>query len=190
MLDVSAFNLETFKSTTGSSTTLGEFNGTFLEIAKQCHAYVREQGFTYGPNAVPITESSAKRIDCSSYVSWVLYEYGYTDLAGGQLGCSGGTLVPWCNSNLELVWQGFTHSVSDITNLQPGDICVFGYSSQQGGSITTHTQIFAGYDTDGKAIWYNCGSDDAIARAEGSEKYNSYNYNGQGFLYAYRVPSK
>ena len=192
LLDASSFNLDTFKPATGvtGSTQLGDFNGSFLEIAKKCHAYVRENMFTYAGNSVPITENSKKTIDCSAYVSWVLYEYGYKDLGGGQLGCSGGTLVPWGNNNLQTVWSGFTHNVKEISNIQPGDICVFGYESQKGGATTKHTQIFAGYDSDGKAIWYNCGSTKAIQKNEGSEKYNTYQYDGQGFLYVYRVPIK
>ena len=192
LLDASSFNLATFKPATGGtgSTQLGDFNGSFLEIARKCHAYVRENMFTYAGNSIPITENSSRVIDCSSYVSWALYEYGYTELGGGQLSCSGATLVPWCNNNLQTVWSGFTHNVTEISNIQPGDICVFGYSSQQGGATTTHTQIFAGYDSDGKAIWYNCGNDNSILKDEGIEKYNSYNYNGEGFLYVYRVPTK
>ena len=193
VLNVSSFNLTTFKSvnSSNSTATLGEFNGTFLEIARQCHAYMREQKFVYvNGNSIPVTESSPKHTDCSAFVTWALYEYGYTELAGGQLSCSGGTIIPWCNSNLDLVYQGFTHNISDITDLQAGDVCIMGYSSQEGGSIATHTQIFAGYDSDGKGIWYNCGSTKAIQREEGTEKYNSYNYNGQGILYVYRVPSE
>ena len=193
LLDVSSFNLATFTSAEASNSTmqqLGEFNGSFLDIAKKCHAYVRENMFTYAGNSVPITENSKQTIDCSAYVSWVLYEYGYKDLGGGQLGCSGGTLVPWGNNNLQTVWSGFTHNVKEISNIQPGDICVFGYESQKGGATTKHTQIFAGYDSDGKAIWYNCGSTKAIQTNEGSEKYNTYQYDGQGFLYVYRVPIK
>lgn len=187
LMGVGSFELGTFK-TSGGSTTLGEFNGNFLEIAQQCHAYVRQNGFTYvNGNSIPITENSPKGIDCSAYVSWALYEYGYTDLGGGQLSCSGGTIVPWCNNNLDLVWQGCTHSVSSITNIQPGDICIMGYDSQQGGTVTKHTQIFAGYDADGTAIWYNCGSTNSIRKEEGIEKYNS---TSQAILYVYRVPNK
>ena len=188
-LDTSTFDLNTFVAVNNNqSIALGEFNGDFLEIARQCHAYVRENMFTYAGNSIPITAQSRKNIDCSSYVSWALYEYGYTDLAGGQLSCSGGTIVPWCNSNLSTVYSGFTNSLSDIPNIQAGDIVIMGYRTQQGGDVSSHTQIFAGYDTDGKGIWYNCGSNNAILKMEGLEKYNSYQYNGQGILYVYRVP--
>lgn len=188
-LDISLFDLQKFRSQTGTSIALGDFNGDFLEVARKCHAYVRENGFTYVQGqSIPITSKSSG-IDCSSYVCWVLYEYGYTDRAGWQLSCSGGTLVAWCKSNLELVYSGYAPSITEVANIEPGDIVIQGERSQAGGDSSHHTQIFVGYDENGKAIWYNCGSNNAIKTMEGNERYNSTD-SSHGNLYVFRVPKK
>lgn len=57
---------------------------TFLEIAKQCHDYIRNNNFYYVQgNKIPYPNGTSY-IDCSAYVTWVLYEYGYTEFAGHQ----------------------------------------------------------------------------------------------------------
>ena len=57
---------------------------TFLGIAKQCHDYIRNNNFYYVQgNKIPYPNGTSY-IDCSAYVTWVLYEYGYTEFAGHQ----------------------------------------------------------------------------------------------------------
>ncbi len=112
--------------------------GDFVAIAKKCHDYVRENRFSYGGgNSIPIDESGGKTIDCSSFVSWVCYEYGYKDFKGGQQ--STDTLLGVARSH------GWT--IKDGSEAVAGDILL----------RTGHTEIYAG---NGKS--YNCGSDESI----------------------------
>ena len=112
--------------------------GDFVAIAKKCHDYVRENRFSYGGgNTIPIDESGSKVIDCSTFVSWVCYEYGYKDFKGGQTPTS------------QLLGKARSHNwtIKDGSEAVAGDILL----------RTGHTEIYAG---NGKS--YNCGSDESI----------------------------
>lgn len=107
-----------------------------VEKAKQCHDYLRVNGYRYAQVGVNIPiKGSGRTIDCSSYVSWVLYEAGFTEFAGDQKTSS------WFAQN-PMNWEKVSRN-----NLQAGDIMVF----------TGHVQIYAG---DGK--YFNCGGNDSI----------------------------
>lgn len=56
-----------------------KYANTIVEKAKKCHDYLRNNGYKYAQAgiSIPIT-NSVKTVDCSSYVSWVLYEAGFT----------------------------------------------------------------------------------------------------------------
>lgn len=146
-------------------------NGSFLEIAKQCHDYLREYQYWYPSSAniraggyvsdgdpvkhrIPtIGEAESERyVDCSAYVSWVLTLYGYEGL--------------W--SSGDLLSNPFGFEVVPVSQAQPGDILV----------RSGHTEIYMG---DGKS--YNCGWTGAI-RAEYSD------CNPNSFSIALRVPTK
>lgn len=132
--------------------------GDFLEVAKQCHDYLRENNYYYvqGSHIPKPYPGEGTYIDCSAYVSWVLYEYGYTELEGWQQ--STRTIIPLANR------YGWT--IKSGSEAQPGDILL---------NPTTHTEIYIG---DGKS--YNAGSTDAI-RSEYS------NCNPSSFQYAITV---
>lgn len=134
--------------------------GDIVAIAKQCHDYVRLNGFTYLQNylhnTIPIDESGYKTIDCSSFVTWVLYEYGYTDLGGYQQSTS--TLLGLANSKGWTVKPGSQAQAGDIV-LNPG----------------VHTAIYAG-----NGQFYDCGSTSLI-----QQEINTYN---PGYAYAITVP--
>ncbi len=113
--------------------------GDFLAVAKRCHDYVRENGYTYGQgNNIPIDDyPERKKIDCSSYVTWVCYEYGYKDLKGGQQ--STDTLLG--------VARKYGWTVKNASEAVAGDILL----------KSGHTEIYAG---NGKS--YNCGGNNSI----------------------------
>lgn len=114
----------------------GQYADIILQKAKQCHDYVRDNGYIYdqvGLN-IPIT-SSVKTIDCSAYVSWVLYEAGFTQFKGAQHRSSAFATNPYN-------WEKISKE-----NLQAGDIMVY----------RGHVQIYAG-----NRKYYSCGSDDSI----------------------------
>lgn len=136
-------------------------NASFLEVAKICHDYLAENQYFYSSQAnkqanryindgvsagrnIPVQEGeSIKYIDCSAYVTWVLYKYGYTELKGWQKTSS------WFMTNCITTYPSWK-KVS-ITEAQPGDIL----------AKNGHVEIYAG---DGKV--YNCGSTSAIRAKE------------------------
>ena len=128
-----------------------------LAIAEQCHDYVSENGFTYlqdyTKNTIPISESGNKTIDCSSYVSWVLYEAGYEDLKGYQHSTDDGSFGVYGD---EKGWE----RIESIDDIQPGDICFW----QKGGD-PYHVNIFVSEES-GRYMFWDCGWDGAIASEE------------------------
>lgn len=115
----------------------GKYSKNIVENAKKCHDYLRTNGYKYQQAgiSIPIT-NSVKTVDCSSFVSWVLYESGFKQFAGWQKTASYFERNP-------MNWEKVTKD-----KLQPGDILVY----------TGHVQIYAG---DGK--YYNCGGDTSIS---------------------------
>ena len=115
-------------------------SGTMIQKAKECHDYVATHGFSYGVGAtIPISQGNQHIVDCSSFVSWVVYEAGHTEYAGGQK----------TSYYFEANPSGFQEvSYSDI---QPGDIITY----------AGHVEIFAGFDGN-QATVYNCGSNSSI----------------------------
>ena len=114
----------------------GQYASIILQKAKECHDYVRDNGYIYdqvGLN-IPIT-SSVQTIDCSAYVSWVLYEAGFTQFKGDQHRSSDFAKNPYN-------WEKISKE-----NLQAGDIMVY----------RGHVQIYAG-----NRKYYSCGSPDSI----------------------------
>lgn len=117
-------------------------NGNFLAVAKECHDYIRQQNYSYiNGTTIPADENNVNGIDCSAYVTWVLYEYGYTELKGHQKTCS------WFMNTSTMQKMGWT--VLPATQAEAGDIVVNSH----------HMEIYAG---DGK--FYNAGSTEAIRR--------------------------
>lgn len=117
-------------------------NGSFLAVAKECHDYIRQNNYSYiQGTTIPADENSINGIDCSAYVTWVLYEYGYTELKGHQKTCR------WFMNTSTMQKMGWT--VLPATQAEAGDIVVNSH----------HMEIYAG---DGK--FYNAGSTEAIRR--------------------------
>ena len=119
--------------------------GTVVEKAVECHAYLRNNKYRYAQAGIniPIT-SSVKTVDCSSYVSWVLYEAGFTEFEGYQKTSSVFTSNPWG-------WEEVS-----VSEAQPGDILTY----------SGHVEIVAG-DAGDRFRVYNCGGDDSI-KAKGT----------------------
>ena len=114
----------------------GQHASIILQKAKQCHDYLRKNGYKYdqvGLN-IPIT-SSVSTIDCSSYVSWVLYEAGFTQFKGHQ------------HRSADFATNPYNWEKISKENLQAGDILVY----------SGHVEIYAG---NGK--YYNCGGPESI----------------------------
>lgn len=124
----------------------GSASGELVEIARECHEYLRNGKYTYG-NYYSIPPNSELKVDCSAYVCMVLRQYGYSEFGSSGLRgtwdfngrISGNKFVGYDS------WEVYNYNYS---TLQPGDILL-----RQG-----HTAIYAG---NGRA--YDCGADDAIS---------------------------
>lgn len=114
----------------------GQYASTILQNAKKCHDYLRKNGYKYFQKSIsiPIT-NSGKTIDCSSYVSWVLYESGFTQFKGPQ------------HTSATFAKNPYNWEKISKENLQAGDILVY----------SGHVEIYAG---NGK--YYNCGGPKSI----------------------------
>lgn len=123
--------------------------GDFLNKAKDVWMQVCTSGkYTrYGGSSIPC---QGPTIDCSSFVSWVLYEYGYTEFAGWQTTTVGFMHTNW---NQRYGWEeipvGSGENPAD--KLQPGDIFV-----REGGG--THHATLVVEVKDGRLYSYDCGS--------------------------------
>ena len=120
-----------------------EPNDGFLYVADTIHNFVRANSYSYNENVIKYVPgliannpSTSKLVDCSHFVSWVLYEYGYTGLAGEQQ-------TTWTIPGLS-----FLKNVSGNYSLQRGDIVL---------TTASHVQIYNGCGT-----WQNCGTNNAI----------------------------
>lgn len=113
--------------------------GDIVQKAIECHKYLRENGFYYAQAGVniPIT-GEGRTIDCSSYVSWVLYESGFSEMAGYQQTRYTFDANKWG-------WQEIS-----VTEAQPGDILIY----------SGHVEILAQMDTMLRV--YNCGGNESI----------------------------
>lgn len=176
-------------SSTSSTTTSG---GSFVEVAARCHQYLSDNKYKYSDRdgdgqsegrAMPVVEGeSEKWIDCASYVTYALMEYGYCKDYTWQLTAT--SLVTYGEENLEKVYQGKATNVSQLADLQPGDIVVqTSYNNPSSGP--GHTQIFYGY-VNGDAVWLNCGTKESILYDVGTDVKNDF--SSQPILYVFRVP--
>lgn len=153
------------------SSTIG--GDGILEVAKNCHDAIADSGrFTYGATSagIPIDVERHTQVDCSGYVSWVLYEAGYEEMAGGQHSTKNSSLGAF---GKEKDWEVIT----DYSQLEPGDICF--WRGTLDGNDPGHVNIFV--ETDGKAYYfYDCGSTSAINAKDPIQ------YNMSEFGYAFR----
>lgn len=141
--------------------TTGNFNGSFLQIAEQCHEYLRVNNYYYSSSAnksankyvndndstgssIPKpAKGEGNYIDCSAYVCWVLYEYGYKEFAGWQKTC------PYFIENKsQLEKKGWKYK--NATQAVAGDIIV----------RRSHMEIYAG-----NGRYLNAGTTEAIRRS-------------------------
>ena len=98
--------------------------GDFLEVALEVWTEVCTSGkfTTYGGASIPCTGPT---IDCSAFVSWVMYEYGYDEFAGGQ------KWTGWWMDQSDAMAQKYGWEVIELAPgenagdiLEPGDIYV------------------------------------------------------------------
>lgn len=122
----------------------------FLAVAKNVWTTVCNGNYSYGGSSVPCTGTT---IDCSSYVSWVLLEYGYTDYAGVQHNTTN-----FLNDDLtgKYGWEVIPVEAGEnpINKLQAGDLLVRTSSGGHSAHITLVVDVQGN-----KTIGYDCGSE-------------------------------
>ena len=143
--------LEALYASSGGGSGSGYQGSTFIETAKNVWEHVVNGNYTYDQSygkAVPVPEP---HIDCSSYVSWALYEYGYDDFGGGQASTVTFMTTDW---NAKYGWEVIDVAAGEDCSgkLQEGDILV------REGEGTHHVQIIKEIDPSGNVIVYDCGS--------------------------------
>ena len=139
-------------------------SGDFLQIIKEAKEYYAYNGFNYcmcpGKRKIPAensfkTSCSKHKVrgsyvtDCSTYVSWVLHEYGLStgrwDLAeyfSSQRNSGAFHRIARDNGGefFEVIWN--------VADCKPGDILIY----------SGHVEFFQEFDVDGTPIVWSCGS--------------------------------
>ncbi len=114
-----------------------------VTAAINCHKYLRENGYTYSLEGITVPDEllNGRTIDCSSYVTWVLYCAGYEEMKGYQQTSYTFNNNPWG-------WQEIS-----VEEAAPGDIVVY----------NGHVEIIAGTGTSERFVVYSCGGDYEIS---------------------------
>ncbi len=123
---------------------------TLIETATNCWQYIVENGnkYTYAGASIPVNNGTT--VDCSSFVSWILYEYGFEEFGGGQHNTGQFYNTNWTEA---MGWEEIPVGAgADCSSeLKAGDLLV-----RDNGSGDGHIQFIASIE-DGDIIVYDCG---------------------------------
>lgn len=135
------------------SSTSEVTDSAFVQVAARIWKQIANGGYQYTSGSVAIPPSD-KKINCSAFVNWVLYEYGFKD----EFGSNSYDTVSFVNTDwtTKMGWQEVSVAASeDVTSkLRAGDILV----RDAGGGANGHMNIIASVD-DGKILAYDAGSE-------------------------------
>lgn len=155
------------KTQTSSSQQPTQSARSFLQIAKDCKGILANNNFSYGNHTynyrtgAPSSSTSTKTIDCSGYVSWVIYEYAKernSNLANDfEKNKNTGNMLNYMQNHSEYFTKISTLSTTGINNgtIKSGDILI----------KNGHVEIYASYDSNQqkyKVRCYNAGNTTAI----------------------------
>ena len=136
----------TSRGTNISNTYKNVGNAKLVQVGKECWEYVVNSGkYTYENKTnkqIPLKDGSI--IDCSSFVSWILYEAGYDDFKGGQK-----TSDYFMNTNFKNLygWTEIKVNGDCTSKVEPGDIV----------ARSGHVTFVKSVDNSGKVLGYDCG---------------------------------
>ena len=155
-------------------------NSVVLKKAKECFEYILNEGRYIYDNSFgkPIPPTEQNYIDCSAYVSWVLYECGYDDFKGYQKS-SGYFMTEDFKSKYG--WTVISVDGDCSSKVQPGDIV----------ARSGHVDIVKSVNSDGTITGYNCGDQSYLNKSningvpttghiKGSGKARIIRLNGSG----------
>lgn len=125
-------------------------SGDVLVVAEKLWKQISSGNYSYGGSSIPVNGTT---IDCSSYVSWVLYELGYTEEFGGYQHITQQFYTT--NWSQRAGWEEVNIGAGEdaSSKLQPGDIFV-----RDDGTNNGHINITVEVTADGKVMAYDCGS--------------------------------
>ena len=162
--------LEALYAADGTGNGSGLQRGTFLETAQAVWEYIVNKGdYVYRYPGKPAPYQDSNRIDCSSYVAWVLYEYGYDEFGSTTVSTSTFTDTDW---NTKYGWEEIVIGNDEDcrSKLQAGDILV---RVSESGDVH-HMQIIKEIAPNGDIITYDCGK----ATHWESKYINGFRWNG------------
>lgn len=157
----------TAKAQTSSSQQPTQSARSFLQIAIDCKGILTNNKFSYGNHTynyrtgAPSSSTSTKTIDCSGYVSWVIYEYAKernSNLANDfEKNKNTGNMLNYMQNHSEYFTKIGTLSTTGINNgtIKSGDILI----------KNGHVEIYASYNSNQqkyKVRCYNAGNTTAI----------------------------
>ena len=156
-VNVSGFDYITAKQPYDADTA------AFLEVAKETWltgVEPRDPAFVWGSSGVIPPRANGTYLDCSSYVSWALYNFGYTD----KFSVPNYTWILYGDNYTSMYgWREIkVGATEDISNkVMPGDIVVRYGVHASNGKTEGHTHIIASV-TDGNILAYDGGSDESL----------------------------
>lgn len=155
----------------------------FFEVAREMKEKIATDGYTYGMGD-PIMD---KQVNCASYVALSLYNSGTLNAKqNNSLLINSATQLKKALDNGKYflkTYDGKTLNVDEIS-LQPGDI-VFEGGDNSEDSIE-HVQIYAGKNSNGENVWYNCGDTTAMEAKPGEDTFSNPSKDKHYITYVYR----
>lgn len=140
-----------------SDNNVNNSNEKLIETAENIWKKVYKGNFKYNAENTEQIPIKGKVIDCSSYVSWILYEYGYTEFQGKQHRTKHFMQTNW---NEKYGWEEIPIKAGEnpTKKLKPGDIFVRTNVSKKGKIGYGHVTFIVGVKN-GKVYSYDCGSE-------------------------------
>lgn len=129
-----------------STSSVASSNNKIIASAKEIKVYISSHGYRYAGLGVEVRNAKNSRtVDCSSYVSWVLYNAGYKEFGG------------WQQTDSTFYANSWGFKQVKKSEVKPGDILVYtGYAA--------HVEIYAGMEGSTTKV-YNAGSNNAIKQS-------------------------
>lgn len=147
------------------ATTTESVDSNFLQVASKVWKEIANNNTKYYMGGLSVPPPTGL-VDCSTFVSWVLYEYGFQEeFGGGQHNTVAFLNTNW---NEKFGWEEIPVAAGeDVTSkLQPGDILV---RDTGAGGANGHINIIGEITEDGRVLAYDCGAEsnwnNATARA-------------------------
>jgi hypothetical protein len=128
-----------------------------IKTAENIWKKIYKGNFSYNAENTEQIPINGKLVDCSSFVSWVLYEYGYKEFAGKQHRTKNFMQTNW---NEKYGWEEIYIKPGEnpTKKLKPGDIFVRTNISKKGKIGYGHVTFIVGVKN-GTVYSYDCGSE-------------------------------